>query len=152
MKIRLFTVIIYSLFLLSLGMYYDTYYIQDVDPRIKPYYDEVLNIIKSKCNDDQYKHEGFKIKLGKVVDDNETVGICTTYIYSNKFNIDLDEQYWNNVNDLTRFHLFLHEAAHCFLDIDHVEDNKHFMYYRLEYISKEELYKQFNEILEDKCK
>lgn len=153
MKIRLFTVILYAVLGFTLSLYYNTYYVKTVDPKIQPYYDVFMYHVEKKCDSSQYKNSSFKINFNKLEekDDAQTIGVCYTFKYSDKFSIELSEAYWDSAPDEARYHLIAHEALHCLFNLDHVDDPRDIMYFRLNYLNMDEVVRQIDKYLEREC-
>ncbi len=123
-----------------------------IDPEIKPYYNEYIEIVKQYCTYEQYHRYNFKI----IFDNNNhilnkgEIGICQPF--PNAYKISLSKKYWDNVSDLKRFSLLIHEASHCDFDVPHFVSPTHYMYYADTYIPKELMISQLKEILKYKCK
>lgn len=153
MKIRLFTLVLYFTLGFAINLYYNTYYVKDIDPRIKPYYTNFMIQVENKCNSSQYKNSSYQIKFNKLEekDDSYTIGVCYTFKYSDKFKIDLSEEYWNMADEVAKYHLIAHEGLHCLFGLDHSDNPKDVLFYRLNYIPMEELVKQVDMYLESQC-
>ena len=119
------------------------------DPELLKYFNKNLNLIKTYCTDAQFYYPYMtsvtfeKIKLPGVV------GYCN--IKANGFRLVFDKPYWDNLSELTKTQLMLHEMAHCMFDQEHVDDPNNFMYPEMNHIDGLSLAIQVHQYLSFKC-
>lgn len=116
---------------------------------LKEYYMEVYNTIKLYCKPGQYFNPKSKT-LYKSDLESPIIGICSTDA-EDYFKIYVDRNYWDHASEDYRYELMAHEMTHCLFFENHVEDSKHYMYYQIRDLTKEQTKQQLIEFLKKKC-
>jgi hypothetical protein len=114
------------------------------------YYTQILNTVKLYCRPDQYFNPKSKTLIGSILE-LPVIGMCETDRES-FFKIYFDIAYWNDASEDYRYELMAHEIMHCFFFMDHVENNKDFMYYQIRDLTKEQTKQQLIDHLQVLCK
>lgn len=121
----------------------------NIDPRLKPYYDYTMTTIKQRCTERQYNNtrritiQFEKMKL-------PVIGECLHNLFGS-YKININEEYWEEATYVERKELFLHESTHCIFLVGHSDNPLNYMYPYLNQMSEQELDRQFNELLTQKC-
>lgn len=145
-KLKYFFVSLLTMFLVA--SFVPVNYVQD---GLKPYYDDIMFLVKAECKSDQYWYPN---KVAIYFDNLEgvTVGSCEIR-YPYEFRIKIDRKFFNSTDNDTRLQLMAHELRHClFQQHEHSTDPRNYMYYDMNTISKWDLYQQIIQDLEKSCK
>jgi len=115
---------------------------------LEPYKDNIINIIKEHCNENQYYHPKKQfLYFEKLIEDR--VGEC--FITPLFYTIRIDPIFWKYASELERFQLVGHEVFHCALLINHSDKIDNFMYYSMNTLSKETIIHQMEEYMKYRC-
>lgn len=119
------------------------------DPELLVYFNKNLNVINHYCTKKQYKYPFMtSVVFGKM----EMIGaIAYCEPKLNGFRLAFDKRYWNNLSELNKTQLMLHEMAHCMFDEEHRDDPTHFMYASMNTIDGLSLAIQVHNYLTQKC-
>ena len=102
------------------------YYLQDYNTEYKILLNEYCPSKKYfNPNKIQIKFTDFK-DYRKVKEQRDTVALCRR-MYPVAFTIEVDKNTWEMLSEGHRRQLFFHEAAHCYLGIDHNDSIPHYM-------------------------
>lgn len=107
-----------------------------------------VNLLKENCGENYFHPNKILIRFSDLTSPN--IGVC----YRNKHDITIfiDEKTWLLSSNKIRYQLFMHEASHCYLNIDHSSDENHYMYYQLDgHLSKDTVYKQVVSDIKKSC-
>lgn len=124
------------------------YSYHDIDNELIPYNNFFINELQNHCTNNQYfypRKTSIKIEDMTLHD----LGVCKLGLV--RFEIILNKQYWDILDEDTRFETIIHEYTHCFLRIDHTDDLDHYMYKSENNLPKDIVVKQFRELLKEKC-
>ena len=138
---------VYFLSFFFLINWWSPYLKTNIDPKLEPYYNEYIGIVKQYCKDNQYNHPDFKLVFGKMR--RNEIGYCQ--ISPNSFKIIIDKKYFKEANEDHRFSTIAHEFSHCNFEIPHFNSPQHYMYYADTNIPKAMVIYQLKEILKYKC-
>lgn len=78
------------------------------------------------------------------------IGVCK--INSLRSEIVIDREHWTTATEDDKISLVNHEASHCVLDKDHVDDPMNYMYFQYTKISKEVVIEQTIKNIKENCK
>lgn len=122
---------------------------REKDPELMIYFNKNLNIINHYCTKEQYK---YPFMTSVVFDKMEIAGaIAYCDVKLNGFKLAFDRHYWDNLSDLNKTQLMLHEMAHCMFDEEHRNDPAHFMYPAMNEIDGLSLAIQIHGYFTQKC-
>lgn len=138
---------IYFITFLFISFFYIPYNNTEIDPILKPYYNEYMDLVNEYCVVEQYNNVKFKLVFGDLTGDQ--IGVCETF--PNSFKITIDRDAWNSYSPDSRFQLEIHELLHCTMGIQHSNDPTSIMYYSIYFVSKENAIKQLRSILKNRC-
>jgi hypothetical protein len=110
------------------------------------YYSEFMVLYNHYCS---HRKLPSKIKIRYKRLPEGIIGLCTSSAIS--ATISIDPEYWETANDEQRKQLMFHELGHCFLDLDHVEEKRHYMNAYVTDLTDLELMSQVNEDFRSKC-
>ena len=120
------------------------------NPNLMIYFNKNLNLIAQYCEKDQYYYPFMtSVKFGKVPMES-VVAFCD--IKTNGFKLVFDKKYWDNLSELNKTQLMMHEMVHCMFNENHIDDPKHFMYPEMNDLDGLSLAIQVHEYLTSKCK
>lgn len=119
------------------------------DKTLEKEYEKVLTIVKTHCSPDQYYlPPNVTVEFDKLY---EEIAYCQ--IRLSGFKLVFDKSYWtNNLNEIDRTQIMMHEMTHCLFRQKHVEDPRHYMAEFFVSIPQEELDRQFSNYLQTRCK
>lgn len=124
--------------------------VNHTDKELQTYVDNYMFFVDNFCTKDQYWYPSrARIYLTKL--EGETIGTCA-YMYPRTFDIMIDETFFNAAEPLQRFQLIAHEMRHCLFLVDHKQDPHNYMAPYFVKLTKDELYKQIAQDLEESCK
>ena len=112
-------------------------------------YEKVLKLVKTHCSVGQYHlPPNVTVEFDKLY---EEIAYCQ--IRLSGFKLGFDKSYWtNNLNEVDRTQIMMHEMTHCLFRQKHVEDPRHYMAEFFVSIPQEELDRQFSNYLQTRCK
>ena len=122
-----------------------------IDKQLEPYYNESLATIKEYCP--TYKEiKNYKIKFSDNIDPQHgVIGLSTGYY--GRYTIQFERHYWKYLDSDDRYSLFIHEASHAMLNVEHIDDPGHYMNPELMHnLTKEVVRQQFIKIIREHCK
>lgn len=117
------------------------------------YNNQYKQLLKENCPSEKYYNPNkIVIEFEKMNRKDAVVGICYRN-YPVSFTIKIDSFYWSFCNDFQKRQLFFHEAAHCYLGIDHDDSKVHYMNSDINpNLTEEELKQQVVEDIKRICK
>lgn len=103
---------------------------RSVEPRLKPYVDRYMTMIKQVCRNGEYNHPrrrfiGFGETRNIDKDSADTIGWCQ--FRWGQYRIIIDEPFFNTLSESSKFQLIAHEMTHCVLMLDHRDDVTDYM-------------------------
>lgn len=120
--------------------------IKQIDPRVEPYYNEFMGIVKNECPNLETPRQ-FIVGFGTLR--NEEIGLC--YTYSVRREIKFDESFWEITPEYGRKQLVFHELTHCVLNVHHIDNDKNYMNPYLIYIPESDLIDQLQQNARSVC-
>lgn len=136
-----------------------------IDDKLTPYYYNYMLFVKMNCSGPLYKYTnliGVSINFGdleKISPGKNYAGL--TEYKSNRLNnyysaeITIDKKAWDkDLNEEEKIALIFHELTHALFkypDLRNKKNAHHYMYYQINTVSKEELYKQVVKLLGQVC-
>lgn len=121
-----------------------------IDKELQPYVDNYMFFVDNFCKPEQYwRPSKYKIYLTDL--QGSTIGTCA-YNYPSTYDIMIDKTFFNAVSSLEKFQLVAHEMRHCLFLVDHKEDPHNYMAPYFPNLTKDELYEQIAQDLEQSCK
>lgn len=115
---------------------------------LKPYRDEVMDIIDQHCNSADYYHPRKQFLYFQKLTDYK-IGEC--FINPLFYTIKIDLIFWAHANETERFELLSHELTHCALVYNHVDNYYNYMYYSIVTLSKDVILNQFLDNIKRRC-
>jgi hypothetical protein len=140
-------IVFYLILVIVVFVMYVPYRNIHIDPELQPYVSKFMDKVNSHCREDQYFYPNHQVIFGDL--SNNTIGICMPFPF--KFTIIIDKEYWVKMKDEDKYQLVSHELCHCLFNEKHSEDENHYMYYKHNDITLENIDKQIDEYLEKKC-
>ena len=119
------------------------------DKELKPYKNEVAEIVEQYCPNQNYNrplHQYIYFKRLK----NYAIGECEIKFHTYK--ILIDPVFWKTASEQAKYETYVHESAHCLLSAIHVDNPSNYMFYMLNGLSKETVKRQFINDLKVHCK
>lgn len=122
-----------------------------VDPELQPYLDYVNSYVNKYCGGKKrFDPLQQTIKFGELSNSN-AVAVCKSNRITN-YELVFNKVYWDYMDESERKQVFAHELFHAIYYEPHNEDPNHFMYAYMNYIKEEDLGKQLEAYLKEKCK
>lgn len=119
-----------------------------IDNNLITYNNYYVELLKENCGE-KYLHPR-KILIAFDNLPSPQIGVCISNGVD--FRIYFDKKYWLLSKNSERYQLFMHEASHCYLGIDHSPDEYNYMYYAQEhYLSEDIVYKQVINDIKKSC-
>lgn len=127
------------------------YYLQDYNTEYKLFLDEYCPSKKYFYpNKIQIQFSDFT-NFRKVKNQEDTVALCRR-MYPVAFTIEIDRNNWDMMSERHRRQIFFHEAAHCYLGIDHNDSIPHYMNSYVDFkLSDEKIKEQVIEDIKRTC-
>ena len=116
---------------------------------IKPYEDKFLNIVLQYCDKNEINFPSSRVLVFDELDTNDYIAYCAKNPL--KFSVIFDKGTWDSYNPEYRYQLVFHELSHCYLDQEHIDYNKHYMFPYMNKLSIDKVNQQLIEILKEKC-
>lgn len=140
-------VILLLILILEFSWFFCNYH--DIDSELIGYNNFFINELQIYCNPDQYFYP--RKTVIKIANSSaKEVGICRMGLL--RFEIVFNKQYWNDLDEDTRFSTAMHEFLHCYMKYGkHSKDPDHFMYFMENNLKKEIVVKQLREMLKEEC-
>ena len=125
-----------------------------VDPLLQPYEDWYFDLVNKSCKPNQYVNRNdYSIQFVDKINSTWIIGQCTTYPLTTRREIIVSRQWWNQMPELYRKSLMVHELTHCFFNEQHTTDANHFMYPEIRYfMTTVELEAQLKDYFEGECR
>ena len=122
----------------------------NINKELKPYYNWYKVLAEKNCAPEKYNHPRvFDIVFADL--NYPTIGICS-FNYFGSFKIQIDRSYWKYASPEKKLSLLAHENTHCWFSVEHVSDPHNYMAPVISFLSEEELTKQVNTFMKEKCK
>ena len=121
----------------------------EINPAFQEYHDDYMNMVKARCNEDQYEQP---VRLFMDFDDlgDSVIGYCEVRIFS--YYIKIDRRFWAESDEVEREQLIFHEMAHCIIDKDHVNDVSNYMFFSTLPRDRQTIRHQVIRDIEDHCR
>lgn len=136
------------LFLTTLQVFFYFDFYSKKDPELMTYYNSNMAVVKNYCEKPQYRNPFFITVKFEDTDEHE-LAHCQRKL--NSFRIIVNKDYWNSFDENKRNQLMMHEMVHCLFNLDHVDDDTHFMSPYMGDIPQETYEKQVEELLLIMC-
>lgn len=111
--------------LISILVFIDqSFIIQKIDPKAEPFFNEFVSYIPDSCKQKAFDYN-------KIVIEFDTLGLNFIGVCKERFRerkILLDKEFWRTATEEDKKQLAFHEFAHCFLERDHVNDFRNYMF------------------------
>lgn len=123
--------------------------VHQVDPKLISYEQDYLGNIDLICPNGIRVRERPQriIQFGHLP--GSEIGLCAESLF--RATITFDQAYWDAAAAADRLSLFAHEEGHCVLGLDHSTDPHNYMYFQMNYLTKEQLEQQVNNDIKEKC-
>jgi hypothetical protein len=136
------------LFLTTLQVFFYFDFYSKKEPELMSYYDNNMSVVKSYCEKSQYRNPLLITVKFEDTDEHE-LAHCQRKL--NSFRIIVNKDYWNSFDENKRTQLMMHEMVHCLFNLDHVDDDTHFMSPYMGDIPQETYEQQVKELLLIMC-
>jgi hypothetical protein len=134
-----------------LFLFYITLPVHEINPQIEPYYEEVITKVHNRCSFLYYYHPSqFTIDFAQLQDINHPIiGVCQKNL--NRYQIYVDEEFWETANDSAKYELIVHEMTHCLFLEGHSDDEGSYMYPSIRFLGRSTVTQQFDAYLDRAC-
>ena len=120
-----------------------------LDPKIAPYFNNFMVLLKLYCAEDQYFHPAGARIILEEADAKNDAGYCVAE--GSTFKISIHGAYWDTLTPNLKQILINHEAFHCMLGVDHTDLPKQIMNPTIQRLSKTQILSQTIQILIEQC-
>jgi hypothetical protein len=132
-----------------------------VDKELEPYFTDFKHLVSYGCPSKKLLRDPGRQRIifEEFPETSEAVGVCRTFL--NISDIKIDSMYWKFANEDTKYQLVMHELTHCYLKNSmtpilasyplHTQDERHYMFYRINFLSKWETQRQVIEVARFYC-
>lgn len=119
------------------------------DKELSYYENQFLAIVNMYCDKHEIHLPPRRTIMFEDLDEDKEIGYCSNSYF--RFFIGIDRSSWNSYNYQYRYQLMFHELTHCYLQQEHIDFQKHYMYPYLNNISTTTVNEQLIDLLKEKC-